>query len=155
MKISDATPDDVWTVARDMRERDFAEFTAVYPTDDRAMLADMLVERYAGLAPICASKDGRPIAVGAVPEIRPNTVGLLFFATDEFPEIAIGLTKFIVKRLFPPLIEAGIHRIECASLDGYDQVHRWIETLGLKPECTKANFGKRGEAFVEFAWVKE
>jgi hypothetical protein len=82
-------------------------------------------------------------------------VTLAFFATDQFPEIALGLTKFIKDRLFPRYRAEGVHRIECLSMEGYDAAHRWIGVLGLKREAVLPKFGKGGETFFQFAWVAD
>lgn len=155
--IKEATKQDIFTVALFMRDRDFAELSAINPVDTREALADALAERYDNCGLMCGWRDGRPVCIGGVIEGRPNVCSLLFFATDEFGEIALEITKFIKKRLIPPLIEAGAIRIDALSMEGHDQVHRWLETLGLSRETEKPlrNFGKGGESFVYFAWIKE
>jgi hypothetical protein len=156
MKIDVATSNEIFDVALRMRERDFDEISALAAADTRKELARSLMVRYGGRKDVwCAAGAHGPTAVGGAIEVRPNVITLLFFATDDFPEIGLALTKFIVKRLFPPLVAAGVHRIECVSLDGYDEVHRWIQTLGLFREFDRpmVKYGKRGESFVQFAWA--
>lgn len=155
MKIDPATRDEVRHVALNMRERDFIEISALNFADTREELADAMVEKYANRNDIlCASHKGLPICVGGFLECRPRTISLLMFATDQFPWIGFGLTRFIRKQMFPRLIEAGVHRIEAISLAGYDEVHAWLRTLGLEQETEPLrNFGKNGEAFVQFSKV--
>lgn len=157
MKIEQATPLDICFVARQMRATDFAEFSAVSTANTREELVDILLARFANHPHvICASTDAGPVAIGAAIETRPKVLSLLFFATDEFPSIADRLTRFIKQRLFPPLVAAGIHRIEAVSLDGYTQARRWLGVLGLEPETRPLlNYGKNGEAFVQYSWVKD
>lgn len=157
MKIEHATPIDICFVARQMRERDFAEFSALSAVTTREELVNVLVARLANHKhTLCASTEAGPVAIGAAIEARPKVLSLLFFATDEFPVIADQLTRFIKQRLFPPLVAAGIHRIETVSLDGYTQARRWLGVLGLEPETRPLlNYGKNGEAFVQFSWVKD
>lgn len=155
MKLDAPTPEDVRQVAAQMRERDQAEFLAVSHAKTHAELVEALVARYGGAGDaICAYTD-RPVAVGAMVRHRPNVVSLAFFATDQFPEIALGLTKFIRDRLFPCYRAEGVHRIECVSMEGYDAAHRWIGLLGLKREAVLPKFGKGGETFLQFAWVAD
>lgn len=155
MRIKAATAEDIRTVALAMRARDFEELTALSPVDTRKDLADLLVSRYAGRDDIlCGSKARQPICIGGTIEGRPNVISLLFFATDDFPRIALPITRFIRNNLFPRYFEAGVHRIEAASMEGYDAAHHWLGTLGLTPETgPMAGFGKRGEAFIQFAKV--
>lgn len=155
MKLDAPTPGDVRRVAEQMRERDVAEFLAVAHVETKADLVEALTARY-GDAPdaICAFADGDPVAVGAMVQARPNVVTLAFFATDRFPEIALELTKFIRNRLFARYRADGVHRIECISMEGYEDAHRWIGLLGLKQEAVMPRYGKGGETYVQFAWVE-
>lgn len=155
MKIDPATTEDVRRVASRMRDRDFDEFSAVTPCDTRQELADLLASRYGGRADVmCGAGDLGPICIGGTIEARPNVLTLLFFATDEFPTIALPATRFIRNNLFPRLFAAGVHRIEAVSLANYDQAHEWLRLLGLKPETGPLlGYGKRGEAFIQYSKV--
>jgi hypothetical protein len=154
MRIDPASPGAVRFVAERLRERDVVEFAATSFAGTREQLADDLVRRYAGLSgAICASDASGPVAVGATIEARPNVLTLLFFATDAFPGIALGLTRFIRQRLFPAQRAAGVHRIECVSVVTHTDAHKWIEILGLEREATMPGYGRAGEAFYQFAWT--
>ncbi|WP_146071428.1 hypothetical protein [Bosea lathyri] len=154
MRIEPASPAAVLAVASRMRERDQHEFMATSYARTSDELAQDMVRRYAGLpGAICALDGTDPVAIGAMIEARPNVLTLLFFATNEMPRIAISLTSFITKRLFPPQREAGVHRIECVSIIDHTDAHRWIKILGLKQEATMPGYGKGGETFFQFAWT--
>lgn len=155
MQVDATTPENVRFVAERMRDSDFREFSAVSYAKTRQQLADVMVDLY-GRHPggMCAYAAGSPAAVGALIEGRPNVVTLMFFATDAMAGIAIPLTRFIRKSVFPLYRDDGVHRIECISIDGHGEAHRWIEILGLKREAVFQGYGKHGEAFHQFAWVK-
>ena len=157
MKIDAPSRGDILAVAQAMRARDYDEFSALSFAADRAAMAEALADRFAGKDDtFCAYAGGQPVAVGAMVMGRPGVVTLMFFATDRLPEIGLALTKFITQRLFPVYRAKGIHRIECVSLEGYEEVHRWIEVLGLRREAGPfKGFGRNGEAFVQFAWVAD
>lgn len=157
MRIDKPGWQDIRSVAMAMRDRDYDEFSALSFADTREALADVLVDRYAESRDVfCAYEGTEAVAVGAMVQGRPGVVTLMFFATDRLPEIGLALTKFITQRLFPAYRARGVHRIECVSLEGYEEVHRWIEVLGLRREAGPfRGFGKRGEAFVQFAWVAD
>jgi hypothetical protein len=156
MKIDVPTAADLAVVAFRMRARDVAEFSAVNPVNNAEELAVLLCARYGGRHDTFCAYDGvKPVGFGAMIEGRPNVITLMFFATDAFPEIALGLTKFIKRELFPNYIKNGAHRIECVSIDGYVETHRWIEALGLKHEAALRGYGKNGETFHQFAWVAD
>ena len=153
-RIEAATPEDIMAVALDMRERDLREISALLFVDDKEEIARGLVERY-GKHPgvLTVFHDEKPVCIGALLETRPNVVSALFFATDGFPKVAVPLTRFIRRKLFPRLKADGVHRIEAVSLLDYEQMHRWLKVLGLRQETPPmAGFGKRGESFVQFAW---
>lgn len=155
MRVDVTTPENVRHVAERMRASDFREFSALSHADNQEEMTTLLVQGY-GEHPsgICAYDGEEPVAVGAMVQGRPNVVTLMFFATDEFPKIALPLTRFITKNLFEKYRGEGVHRIECISVDGYDEAHRWIKLLGLHHEAVMPGFGKNGEAFHSYSWVK-
>jgi hypothetical protein len=155
MRIDVTTPENVRYVAERMRDSDYREFSALSRTNSREELAADLVAAYGEHSSgICAYEGGEPVAAGAMVEGRPNVMTLMFFATDAFPQIALPLTRFITQNLFEKYRANGVHRIECVSIEGYEQAHRWIKLLGLHHEAVFPGFGKNGEAFHSFAWVK-
>ncbi len=154
MRVEVATPSDILDVARNMRESDLREFSAMLPVDGREPVAQEVLRRHAAYDDtICASLAGIPVAIGAVRVFRPNVATLFFLATGQFRQIAMPLTRFIRQRLFPEIRAAGVHRIECVSIDGHEQAHRWIKILGLRHEAVCKGYGKNGETFHQFAWV--
>jgi hypothetical protein len=154
MKLDAPTREDVAFVATRMRSRDMQEFMAVSHAASEAELVEGLVDRYGGAHDaFCAYRGGIPVAVGAMVEHRPNVVTLMFFATADLPLIGAALTRWIRQRLFPQYRARGVHRIECASIDGYVSVHRWVQALGLKREAVMPKYGRGGETFIQFAWV--
>lgn len=155
-RIERATAQEVHDVALDMRQRDFDEFSALYPTDSRPALAKMMAERFGGREDVlCGSRDGVPICIGGFIQARPGVITLLFYATDAFDKIALTITRFAVRRLFPRYFAAGIHRIEAVALADYVSVHNWLETLGLSKETGPLlGYGKRGEPFIQFSVVR-
>jgi len=156
--IKEADSLDILQVALNMRESDYREFSAVYACRDREELAVKMAQRYKGSRDLICAKnsDGDAIAVGAAFETRPNVVTVLFFATDKLPQVGLSVTRFIKKNLLPKLKEAGVHRIECVSIENYDAAHRWIMSFGLTPETEPLRgYGKNGERFIQFSWVRD
>lgn len=154
MRVDVTTPENVRHVAERMRASDYREFSALSYAETQAELTTLLVQGYGEhQSGICAYDGDEPVAVGAMVQGRPNVVTLMFFATDDFPKIALALTRFITKNLFEKYRAEGVHRIECISIDGYDEAHRWIKLLGLHHEAVMPGFGKNGEAFHSYAKV--
>lgn len=144
-------------VAEHIRDKDAEEFLAVMHLDTRDQLIESLVERYADHPHgFCfLHDDWEPVGFVAMIFARPNVATLSFFATDRFPEIAIGVTRFATRQLFPTYMAEGVHRIECASIEGYEHAHRWIQMLGMNEEGRFPGWGKNGEAFHQFAMLSE
>jgi hypothetical protein len=157
MNVEAATPAHVYAVAMAMRARDREEFMAVSNHTRHSELVADLVKRFGGHPDVIAAfwENADPVVIGGLIRHRPNVASLLLFATDDFHHIGAELTRFIKQRLFPGYIAQGVHRIEAASIDGYDEVHRWIEVLGLTREAAMRGYGRGGETFIQFAWVKE
>lgn len=157
MRVEHASAEDVRAVALNMRVRDLEEFSALYPCDTREELADVLAERYGGRDDVlCAREGNAPVCIGGTIETRPGVMTVLFFATEDFPKIAVSLTRFIRRELFPRYFDAGVHRIEAVSLASYGIVHNWLHALGFAPETGPLlGYGKRGEPFMLFSQVRD
>lgn len=155
MIVEAATPQMVRKVALAMRERDKEEFFAVSSALTTDELVFSIVARFGQHRDvIVAGDEAGPIAVGGLIRHRPNVASLLMFANDGLPRIGADLTRFIRNRLFPSYRADGVHRIECASIDGYAEVHRWLKVLGLKQEAVMPGYGRGGETYIQFAWVE-
>lgn len=156
MKTDRATPEYVRHVAENMRAGDHREFLPLTFAETPEALAELMVSMYADHpAGYSFHDEFGPVGIGAMVEGRPNVVTLLFFATDRFPGIALEVARFTRRRLFPRYRAAGVHRIECVSIDGYDDAHRWINMVGMNREAALPGYGKGGETYHQFAWVKE
>lgn len=155
-KIDTATEADLVYVAKHMRERDIEEFMAVSRVETPSDLADGIVRQYRGRSDVIVARiDDEPVCIGLTIETRPNVITLGFFATEKFPAVALRVTKF-VRRLFDQYEDAGVHRFEAVSLDGYHEAHRWLGLLGLYPETgVMQNYGRNKEAFIQFSRIVE
>jgi hypothetical protein len=155
MKVGPLTADQIRYVAERMRDRDLAEFSAMSYFDDRESAARYLADSYAeypGLECVTLD-DGTPVGVGGVIWVRPNVASMLFFATDDFDKIVVSLTRHSAKNIFAPA-KVIAHRIECFSLASYTQMQQWVELFGLRKEAVLSQYGKNGEDFFVYAWVR-
>ena len=155
-KIEHALDEDVRRVAANLRDKDVAEFLALSHAPDRHALAAQLLDRWGGHpAAIVVRDEEGPVCIGGGIEHRPNVITLMLFATDRFAGIALPLTRFVTRQLFYRWRVAGVHRIEAFSMEGHDEAHRWIELLGLDREAELTGYGRGGETFIQFAWVRD
>lgn len=138
-----------------MRDQDFVEFCATSDVDSRPALADLLVGRYGERDDVmCGFADDVPTCIGGTIEAWSGVISLLFFATNDFPRIGRGITRWIKRDLFPRYFDAGIHRIQAISHGDHGDAHAWLQTLGLKQEAVFPAFGRGSETFIQFAQVK-
>lgn len=156
MRIDAPSRADVIEVASRMRAEDAAEFLAVSFCDGRDDLVKELADRYGGAeTAFCAYDGDDPVAIGAMILHRPNVITAGLFATEDFHKVAFPFARFIRQRLFPEYRARGIHRIDALSAATHTKAHRWMETLGMREEARLRAFGRGGEDFVQFAWVKD
>lgn len=152
MRIDAPSREDIAFVAARMRKRELAEFAAVSPyMDPREMLAS-LPDRFGPYGYGFYLGD-RPVGIGMMAIVRPNVATIGFFATDEFPKIALPLARFVRRHLFPNYRAVGVHRIDAYVSAANPQGMRWCETVGLHREATLRGFGRDGEDFHVYASV--
>jgi hypothetical protein len=154
MKLGNATVSDIYHVAMAMRDADYQEFVALADCDDRDTLARQLVARLANTDLVVAYHGNKPVAIGGAVCHRPNVATMMFYATDDFPKVGLGVTRFVKRQYIPALHEQGIHRLECVSHADHKWAHEWLVGLGFYIEASMAGFGKNGEMYHQFAKVK-
>jgi RimJ/RimL family protein N-acetyltransferase len=150
MDLEPITLDAARYVATFMRDADRGEiFAGRWRTDPNQLAVDCTAIGDFGWV---AKKNGTPIAVvGAVP-VHPGVWSVFMFATDDFRQISISLTKFVKRVMIPALVQSGAHRAECKSMEGHEEAHRWLELLGAEREATHPEYGRNRETFHTYVW---
>ncbi len=138
-------------VALYIRELDRTEIDACMVRYDAAELANRVValSRFGAVA---ATDEGVPAAVVSAAEIHPGAYQVGMFATDQWPLVARGLTRWGLLVLKPAMLAAGGHRAECRSVATHTTAHRWLESLGFVREAVLPDCGKGRETFFQYAW---
>lgn len=154
MFMRHAEPQDIFTVAESMRDKDFDEISSLLYVDDRKELAFNLANRISNFETVYVVGDTEPVAIVSYIPVRPGVWNLGMFATDKFKSIGLYLTKRIIRDIIPALDRCNAHRVEAFSVEGYNEVHDWLDFLGLQEECTLSKYGKNGEDFKVFSWVR-
>lgn len=150
MKLVDLNFPDVFHVVSNMREWDRREIFATEWLDDPADYA-RTVCKYGSFAWVAG--DSEPIAVIGARAMWPGVWAPWMFATDAFPRISIGLTRFVRNNMIPSLRQTGAHRAHCLSMVGHEQAHRWLRLLGAEPEGDPLiGWGRNREDFQVFVW---
>lgn len=150
-----AEPQDVFGVALKMREKDYEEISSLRWEDNRQSLAESLSNAFSEYQNVYSIGKGEEcIAIFCYVPLRKGVWSLGMFATDNFQKVGKFLTKRIIRDIIPALLRANAHRVEVQSISGYEEVHNWIKFFGFKEEAKMQSFGKNGEDFVQFSWVK-
>jgi hypothetical protein len=144
---------DVSFIAENLRKSDKMEVFATRWTENGDDLADAILS-YGDFGWIACSDDHVPVAAfGAVP-MWNGVWSVWMFSTDRWPEVSISVTRFIKKIMTPALEESGYHRAECRSLAENTVSHKWLEMLGASKESEVRNYGRNGETFYIFSWIR-
>lgn len=153
MRIDAPTTADVLSVARAMRPDDRKELEAATGFKG-AQLETYLADMYGDAKEAFGAWDGdQPVAIGAMVPLTDGSIAIGMFATDGFHKIAVPLTRFVTRRLFPAYDAQGFTRAVCLSVGNYEKAHRWIALLGMTPVKTHIGAGRGGEDFIEFERV--
>ena len=144
-------PDMVHAVAANMREWDRREIFATRTNDSPALLA----EEALACGPISwvAGRGDDPIAAFGCAPMWRGVWSMWLFATDDFGQIGISVTKLIVRTIVPMMIDAGAHRLEARSMEGHTDAQRWLEVIGAQREGGPLRgFGRDGQDFHIYTW---
>ena len=151
--VTQATPAMVYEVSKNMRERDFQELRAVSWEDDREKMAQGLAVRYGDFPmAFCLGWNNKPICILTAVNAYPGVWSMGMWATRDLPKIGKELNIFSMRDLFLALRLCGMHRVECKSIVGYTQVHKWLRHIGFVQGETEVMYGKNKEDFVTFFW---
>lgn len=155
VEIRPGTLRDVSYIAAHMREQDWREVHASCPTDDKAE-AGILCHLSSQGWSYTAWLHGEPVcAFGFSPSMLPWLWSAWAFGTDKMKRAIPTVTRFGRSTIARQLIEAGAQRCEIRSIADHDLAHRWLQGLGAHRECDLPGYGRNGETFVLYAWLKE
>lgn len=153
MRLSALKRRAVEQVARNMREWDHREICATRPDGNEIT---SLIDDVFKCGPVSwvAYNDLCPVAVfGCAPAWR-GVWSMWFFATNDFHKIGLGVTKLVIQHIVPMLWEGGAHRLQCYSMEGHVDAHRWLNVIGAKRDGTLPGYGRDGENFHVYSWEK-
>lgn len=138
-------------VADRMREWDRREVFATMWEDDTGALVRYLLSF--GQVRWVVGLD-EPIAAFGCAPLWPGCWSMWLFATDDFHRIGLGVTRMVIRSIVPMLWGGGARRLECRSMEGHVDAQRWLCTIGASREATLRSYGKGGEDFHVYTWVK-
>ncbi len=139
-------------IIRNLRKRDADEVFAMSDADADGIADQLFQRRDSGVAWI-AWVHNEPVAAFGAYRTHGAHYGLWMIATESWPKVRLGVTRFGVKLLIPFLFDNGMKVGNCLSLSDYPQMHKWIRMIGGVEDCDLKMFGKNGENFKRFIWI--
>ncbi len=96
-----------------------------------------------------------PVAtVGAI-DRWPGCWNMWCVATEDMPRVVLSVTRHMMRTMLPAMTELGMRRCDSQALADYETTHRWLEFMGARRESTLENWGKNGETFVSYVWLRD
>jgi len=153
--VVQATPEMVYEVSKNMRERDLQELLAIHWEENREQLAEGLAEQFGNFPmAFCLGRDNIPICILVAVTMRPGVWSMGMWATADIVKIGKELNNFAMNPLFSSMRACGMHRVECKSIVGYTAIHKWLRHLGFTQGETEKMYGKNKEDFLTFYWTE-
>ena len=159
IEIHPATRRDVTYIAVNMREHDKREVMGVLPEWMAPGQAGLLVDHATpeGFKWVASYKGDPVCAFGVAPQsdLTPWLWSAWAFGTTRMWRVIPAVSRYSL-RVWPRLlIEAGCTRVEVRSSVDHDIAHRWLEGLGAWQEAILSNYGRDGEDYQLWAWLKK
>lgn len=144
---------DVLYVMRNLRDLDQIEASATSHSDDPEDWARLI----AGAGPFQwgVYLNGTPVALTGAMQRWPGVWSGWCLGTADFPRVALSVTRLIKRVMLPALFDSGMLRADAYALQSYAVTHKWLNFLGAKAEAALENWGKNGETFVSYVWLRE
>jgi RimJ/RimL family protein N-acetyltransferase len=159
MWTRDPLPSDLFDICENMRAADAEEIFAMRRDQDRRQFAVSLYRMIHAPQLVHAmvfGLDSEPRAIGFLGLWAKDETGGLceaaLFARDDFPTVAGELVRHIRRKLIPFLLDAGLRRVECRTLEGYAASRRLLRACGAVEEAVLPDFAPAGQAYVLCAW---
>jgi hypothetical protein len=137
-------------IARHMREHDAEE---IYPHIWNPTAENLAALSCQSNLKFVALSDGRPVAAWGAAERLPQVWNCWMFATDNWMQVALPVTRHIIKVVRPAVIDAGAVRLDCWSMEGHDVAHRWLEMLGAIREASLEDYGSNRKTYHNYSWT--
>jgi hypothetical protein len=64
------------------------------------------------------------------------------------------ISRFVRDAMIPDLIENGAWRAEARALASHTGARRWLTRMGATERCELPAFGRNGETFILYDWVR-
>jgi len=140
-----------------LRPADQQEIYGLLPHNSPILLALQIMQTFGtnGRARV-VWHDGKPSAIVGLAEYRPGVWQVALMGTDDFKQCAKDCLRWLRDTL-PEVIEKfGGRRLQCDSHEDHHEAHRFLRTLGARPEGPPMlGYGKDQKAYQRFVWFAQ
>jgi hypothetical protein len=101
--------------------------------------------------------NGLPAAlIGVHPEANgPSCWRVFAFGTDNWKSAAYLCMRELRKLAREVIRETGAMRMHCDSIEEHTEAHSWIERMGGEVESVMPHYGKNGETYRRYVWLRD
>ncbi len=92
-------------------------------------------------------------AFGFAP-ISEGVLSAWAYGASGFERCIPALTRFVFGELVSVWTSLNIRRIEARSIESHTSAHRWLEATGAVRLCALDQWGRNGERFLLYEWVR-
>lgn len=141
-------------ICLNLRQEDRTEIFNLRNHDEPLLLAsEVVLAATYGHAAI-TEHNGKPNAIIGCSPMWGGVWTLFSFGTDDWSRSAVELTRYGSKVIRPFIEMRDGHRAQCESHIEHTSAHRWLVSMGAKPEGLLRGYGKDGSSYLMFAWSK-
>lgn len=150
VRIVGACLRDLSFVAANMRPEDRAEIDCQHSEWTPAGLAALHLRdhSYVGLI------DGNPEAAFGAGRVFDHLWIAWSWMSRKGWRAVPRITAFVREVMVPAIYEAGGMRVEARALATNTSARRWLKKLGATERCELPCYGRGGETFILFDWVR-
>lgn len=149
-RVIGGTLRDLSYIAANLRPDDKAEIDCQCEAWKPAQLALAALQGHAYVVTL----DGNPEAAFGATEQRTGLWIIWSWGSRRMWRTVPTITKFCMEVVIPDVLNAGAMRGEARAMASNQMAVRWLERLGATRQGVLRNFGKNGEDFLLFEWVR-
>lgn len=142
-------------IAANMRAEDFSEISCLWKAWDTRVLGTCAVKTAVPGMAWSVWYEGEPAAAYGFSQAAafdPDHWQAWAFGTERFRRCVPLINRHL--KSIRSLIERDCRRLQVITHSEHDLSHRWIETLGGRQEGVLRSYGRGGEDFCVYAWVR-
>ncbi|MER9631317.1 hypothetical protein [Mesorhizobium sp. M0296] len=150
LRIIPATLRDLSYIAANLRPEDRVEIDCQFDHWSPALLALTALQGFAYVAEL----DGNPEAGFGAAEQRGGLWIAWSWGTRRMRRCVPGITEFFHAVLGPEVAARGAWRVEARALAANQLALRWLARLGATQRCRLPGYGRNGEDFLLYDWIR-